>query len=66
MIYTEAFDALPPPARDAVYSRMWEVLSGRERGPRYLRLSVADRRAILEILRETKKGLPSYFTATVQ
>ncbi len=66
MIYTEAFDALPQAARDAVYSRMWEVLSGRERGARYTRLSVADRRAILEILRETKKGLPSYFTATVQ
>jgi hypothetical protein len=37
------------------------VLSGRERGERYNVLSPADRRAILEILRETKPGLPEYF-----
>jgi hypothetical protein len=61
MIYSEAFDALPPAAKDAVYRRMWEVLSGRETGARYRRLSAADRQAILEILRETKKDLPKYF-----
>jgi hypothetical protein len=66
MIYSEAFDAMPAAAKDAVYNRMWQVLSGRERNPRYMRLSVADRRAVLEILRDTKKGLPSYFTVTVQ
>jgi hypothetical protein len=61
MIYTPAFDAMPAIARDAVYSRMWEVLSGREKQPRYRVLSPADRRAIVEILRETKPGLPDYF-----
>jgi hypothetical protein len=61
MIYTPAFDAMPALARDAVYSRMWEVLSGREKQPRYRVLSPADRRAIVEILRETKPGLPNYF-----
>lgn len=61
MIYTPAFDGLPALARDAVYSRMWEVLSGREKQPRYRVLSLADRRAIVEILRETKPGLPDYF-----
>jgi hypothetical protein len=66
MIYSEAFDAMPAAAREAVYNRLWQVLSGRERHPRYNRLSVADRRAVLEILRDTKKGLPSYFTVTVQ
>ena len=40
---------------------MWEVLSGREKQPRYRALSLADRRAIVEILRETKPGLPDYF-----
>ena len=35
LIYSDAFDALPPPAKDAVYRRMWDVLSGRERDPRY-------------------------------
>jgi hypothetical protein len=61
MIYTPAFDALPQLAKDAVYNRMWEVLSGREKQPRYRALSLADRRAIVEILRDTKPGLPDYF-----
>lgn len=61
MIYTPAFDALPSLAKDAVYNRMWEVLSGREKQPRYRVLSLADRRAIVEILRETKPGLPAVF-----
>jgi len=61
MVYSEAFDSLPPAALDAVYRRMWEVLSGQERENRYRRLSLADRRAIVEILRDTKKGLPDYF-----
>ena len=61
MIYSPLFDGLPAPAKDAVYSRMWEVLSGQEKEPSYNRLSLADRRAIVEILRETKKDLPNYF-----
>ena len=61
MIYADAFDALPGMARNAIYRRMWEILSGREAGPRYVRLTPDDRRAIVEILRDTKKGLPDYF-----
>jgi hypothetical protein len=61
MIYTPAFDALPKAARDAVYARLWEVLSGRETGARYRGLTRADRQAIIAILRETKKDLPAYF-----
>jgi len=61
MIYTPAFDNLPARAKDAVYTRMWEVLSGREKGPRYRVLSLADRQAIVEILRDTKPGLPTFF-----
>jgi hypothetical protein len=61
MIYTPAFDALPSAAKDAVYGRLWEVLSGREAGARYQTLSLENRRAIVSILRETKRGLPDYF-----
>lgn len=61
MIYAPAFDALPQLAKDAVYNKMSDVLSGREKQPRYRVLSLADRRAIVEILRETKPGLPEYF-----
>jgi hypothetical protein len=61
MIYGEAFDALPAEALDAVYARLWAVLSGEVTGRPYDRLSLADRQAIVEILRDTKPGLPSYF-----
>jgi len=61
MIYTPAFDGMPARAKDAVYARLWEVLSGREKGPRYKMLTLADRQAIVEILRDTRPGLPSFF-----
>jgi hypothetical protein len=62
MIYSEAFDALPPAAKDAIYLRLWEVLSGRETATRYARLSSDDRQAVLEILRDTKRDLPPAFS----
>jgi hypothetical protein len=63
LIYSEPFEALPPRAKDAVYLRLWEVLSGKETGQRYAVLSPADRTAIIEILRDTRKDLPSYWFA---
>lgn len=47
MIYSEAFDALPPAVRQAVYQRIIARLSGD-----------ASRAAILEILRDTKVDFP--------
>ena len=62
LIYSPAFDALPASAKDPIYRRMWEVLSGQERDARYREaLSLADRQSIVEILRDTKKDLPQYF-----
>jgi hypothetical protein len=61
MIYSDAFDGLPDEAKDAVYQRMWKILSGQERGKRYAKLTFGDRRAIVEILRDTKRRLPAYF-----
>jgi hypothetical protein len=52
---------LPAQARDAIYRRMWRILSGKETAPKYARLSAADRRAIVEILGDTRKDLPAYF-----
>src|SRR6266536_1793842 len=59
MMYSPAFDALPEPALDAVYRRMWQVLSGQETSKRYAKLTPADRETIIEILRDTKKNLPT-------
>lgn len=61
MIHAEAFDALPAAAKEAVYARLWDVLAGRDTHPRYKVLSAADRRAVVEILRDTKSDLPDYF-----
>ncbi len=61
MIYSDAFNALPAEAKQAIYRRMWRILSGEERTAKYERLSLADRRAIVEILRDTKPDLPDYF-----
>ena len=62
LIYSPAFDALPPGAKDPIYRRLWQVLSGQEQDARYRSaLSRADRQSIVEILRDTKKDLPPYF-----
>jgi hypothetical protein len=58
LIYSDAFDALPEPSRGYVYRRLLEVLSGKDQGPDFAALSSQDRRAILEILLQTKPGLP--------
>jgi hypothetical protein len=61
MIYSAAFDALPSEAKEVIYQRLGLVLSGAVTGAKYTRLSRPDRQAVLEILRETKKGLPVRF-----
>jgi hypothetical protein len=48
-----------------VYARIWNVLSGAAAEPRYEVLSLQDRLAIVEILRETKTNLPDYFLGDV-
>src|ERR1700691_4754084 len=59
LIYNEAFDSLPVQAKDYVYHRLFEVLTGRDQSPAFARLSGDTRRAILEILLATKPGLPA-------
>jgi hypothetical protein len=60
MIYTAAFDGLPAEGRSAVYRQMWRILTGRAANRGYS-VSPQDRRAIVDILRDTKKDLPDYF-----
>jgi len=65
LIYSEAFDAIPEPAKQYIYRRLFEILSGREQGPEFAVLSGEERRAILEILVATKPGLPEAWTQYV-
>ena len=53
LIYSEAFDALPAPAKTLFYYRLREILNGNDTSPQFEHLSIADRTAILEILKDT-------------
>jgi hypothetical protein len=61
LIYSEAFDAIPGPAKEYIYRRLFEILTGSEHGSEFAALSGEDRRSILEILVATKPGLPGEF-----
>jgi hypothetical protein len=61
LIYSEAFDALPQPALDWLHRKLWLVLTGQAQDKAFAGISLADRKAVLEILRSTKKSLPAYF-----
>jgi hypothetical protein len=61
LVYSAAFGALPAEAKTAVYVRTWDILSGHDTSPKYARLSEADRRAVMDILRDTLHDLPADF-----
>jgi hypothetical protein len=63
MIYSAAFGGLPDLVRERVYRRLYDVLTGKDQSKKFARLSVEDRRAVLEIVRQTKPGLPAYWAA---
>ena len=63
LIGSEAFGALPDEVKGRVYRLLLEVLTGHDKGPEFAHLSPADRRAILEILLDTKAGLPPEWRA---
>lgn len=63
LIYSAAFDGLPAAIKDRLYSRLLEVLTGEDHSKKFSHLTIADRTAILEILRETKQDLPDDWNA---
>jgi hypothetical protein len=63
LIYSDAFDALPAPAKARVYERLAEILSGADHSADFASLSADDRRAILEILNETKPDFAAAYAA---
>ncbi|MEO6808493.1 MAG: hypothetical protein ABI353_05215 [Isosphaeraceae bacterium] len=62
-IYSQAFDALPAAALDSLYHRLFEVLTGKDQSSAFAHLTPKDRKAILEILRQTKTNLPDEWAA---
>ena len=61
LIYSPAFDALPTVMRDSILARLRAILTGEDHDPQFAKIAEPDRRAILEILRETKPNLPDYW-----
>ncbi|HVY83043.1 MAG TPA: hypothetical protein VG994_18810 [Steroidobacteraceae bacterium] len=54
MVYSEGFEGLPPSARDYIYHRVRDVLTGADTSPEFARLGADERKAALEILTATK------------
>jgi hypothetical protein len=61
MIYSDAFDGMPDIVKERVYRRLYDILSGKDTNPKFANLSAADRKAIIQIVAATKKGLPDYW-----
>jgi hypothetical protein len=63
LIYSDSFDALPDVVKNRVYQRLDDILSGKDQSGDFADLSEADRKAILEILQDTK---PDFTAATTR
>ena len=63
LIYSAQFDGLPDKIRERIYQRLYDILTGHDQEAKFASLSANDRRAILEILRDTKPSLPAYWLA---
>jgi hypothetical protein len=59
LIYSDSLNELPRPMYDYVWQQLGRILSGEDQSETFAHLSESDRRAIAEILRDTKPGLPA-------
>ena len=64
MIYSAGFGGLPAYAKDYVYQRLADILSGRDQSPAYAGASAADRATALEILTATDPAFAAVATQT--
>jgi hypothetical protein len=65
LIYSAAFDGLPDEVKSLVCSKLVAILQGHDDSPEYSHLTLAMRREILEILRDTKPEFKQLTAATV-
>jgi hypothetical protein len=61
LIYSDDFGALPKPALDQFYRRLFEILTGKDTNEAFRSLTPSDRDSILSILQQTKTDLPDYW-----
>ena len=63
LIYSDAFEQLPKEAKELIYQKLFDILTGKDDRTDWQRLSPSDKSAIREILVQTKPNLPAYWTA---
>ena len=61
LIYSPAFDAMADPIKEAILKKLFEILTGQNQEPQFASVTADERKAVLEILRETKPNLPPYW-----
>lgn len=61
LIYSAAFDGMPDVVREQVYRRLFDILTGKDKTAAFAAISAPDRQAVLEIVRATKRNLPTYW-----
>ena len=61
VIYSPSFDAISAPIKEVILQKLHDILTGKNDDPQFARLMPDDRKAILEILLETKPSLPEYW-----
>lgn len=61
LVYSKGFAALPPEVKAHALKRMHEVLTGQDTSAAFAHLAADDRKAVLEILRDTMSDLPEYW-----
>ncbi len=66
LIYSKSFDHLPRSVKNHVFEGLQRVLTGEDRSEDFRHLCVADRKALLEILSETKPECVKADSASMQ
>ena len=61
LIYSETFQSLPGIFKEAVFQRLYTVLTTNELDEDFPHLSETDKKAVYEILKETLPNLPGYW-----
>ena len=64
LIYSDAFAQMAPVMKEELLRRLFAILTGTETHPDFAGIVATDRRAILEILRETLPSLPDYWRSS--
>jgi hypothetical protein len=64
LIYSEPFDALPKPMKEHLYTRLHDILTGKDESDEFRDIPDHDRQTIREILLETKPDLAECWNAS--